>query len=134
MPEHPLWQPPGLPWYDVDINVNAHHPAGEVTLLEPSVVEDLLDVHLPSPVTNFVTRRQLRCVSVCYKVEIIIVLYVLFASFLQVFLFIYILCTYSQIRTIVRGWETLYRNTEFRIEKIKSVCFTNRTLASFELS
>ena len=68
MPEHRLWQPPGLPWYDVDINVNAHHPAGEVTLLDPAVVEDLRDTQLPLPVTNFVTRKQLRCVSLCLKI------------------------------------------------------------------
>ena len=70
MPEHPLWRPPGLPWYDVDINVNAHHPTGEVTVLESAVVEDLLDVRLPLPVANFVTRRQLRCVglsSFCFN-------------------------------------------------------------------
>ncbi|KAK7103418.1 RPA-related protein RADX-like [Littorina saxatilis] len=59
IPEHPVPRPPDLPWYDVDININAHHPTAEVTILEPSVLENLRDVDLPLPVTNFVTRRQL---------------------------------------------------------------------------
>lgn len=67
IPEHPVPRPPDLPWYDVDININAHHPTAEVTILEPSVLENLRDVDLPLPVTNFVTRRQLRYVFLCVK-------------------------------------------------------------------
>ena len=87
MPEHRLWQPPGLPWYDVDINVNAHHPAGEVTLLDPAAVEDLRDTQLPLPVTNFVTRKQLRCVSLCLKITPFLCM--LYVNFLPNLIFIY---------------------------------------------
>ena len=99
MPEHRLWQPPGLPWYDVDINVNAHHPAGEVTLLDPAVVEDLRDAQLPLPVTNFVTRKQLRCVSLCLKITPFFMYAVL--SFSSKINFYFCVNIDSQVKTIL---------------------------------
>ncbi|KAL8576918.1 hypothetical protein ACOMHN_004364 [Nucella lapillus] len=69
MAGRPVWQPPGLAWHDVDLNVNAHNPQTEVTLLDHSHdAGDLQGISLPDLTTYFVSRRQLRYIpdgSVC---------------------------------------------------------------------
>ncbi|XP_076464298.1 RPA-related protein RADX-like [Babylonia areolata] len=68
--EHPLWVPPGHTWHDIDININAHNPLAEVTLIDERDVEDLHDVRLPSLTTNFISRRELRYIPDGYMCDI----------------------------------------------------------------
>lgn len=70
LPQHLLWRQPGLPWYDVDLSLNPHHPIGEITLLDDSVLDDLVDTDLPLPASNFVTRKQLRFVLLDLQITI----------------------------------------------------------------
>ncbi|XP_060070528.1 RPA-related protein RADX-like [Ylistrum balloti] len=49
--------PENLQYYDVDINLNPHHPQSEIQILATSAVPD--NIHLPDLEYNFVTRRQL---------------------------------------------------------------------------
>ncbi|PVD25995.1 hypothetical protein C0Q70_13663 [Pomacea canaliculata] len=70
LPQHLLWRQPGLPWYDVDLSLNPHHPIGEITLLDDSVLDDLVDTDLPLPASNFVTRKQLSSIPDNYICDI----------------------------------------------------------------
>ncbi|KAK3587732.1 hypothetical protein CHS0354_042688 [Potamilus streckersoni] len=46
-----------LELYDIDININSHHPATEITILDPDAVPD--DLTLPDVQYNFLSRKSI---------------------------------------------------------------------------